>query len=48
MLVLKRAREVPGGIVNEEGPGFDSLTLDAFGGPSRTRTCNQTVMSGRL
>ncbi len=23
-------------------------TIDFFGGPGRTRTCNQTVMSGRI
>jgi hypothetical protein len=25
-----------------------SQPIDIFGGPGRTRTCNQTVMSGRL
>ena len=26
----------------------DPQTTDLIGGPGRTRTCNQTVMSGRL
>lgn len=34
--------------VAKSGGVLNVINVSAYGGPGRTRTCNQTVMSGRL
>jgi hypothetical protein len=41
-------QKCPTGVRPSVPPSIKSIAYGMAGGPGRTRTCNQTVMSGRL